>query len=331
MQQIGSTPTQSILNNQNLYISTQKIKSGCTTSSSLIFYHFIIHSKINININNLCPELSPIIISHSVYNKVKELTDNILVLHSKSNKDIQQPYHLLISNERLGLSSICKMHMCLFYLELAELISITYLVNLIEKKSTTILFVNSAFHEQNMGFMNLYQKDDNIYTTNIHDNNIMGSNIASDVAMDVVFMDNLTHLDYHAALKIIYKYQHEGSTLMIKTSDLFYKQSIEFINILKSLYHQVIFIQPSISDVLRGDKYIVCKNKKNNYTVSSFYSDTPWSVHLLNKIEDMNIYFGKKQLESLQQYIESPDNAKFNICKSIQWCKTFKIPYNSLF
>ena len=154
-----------------------------------------------------------------------------------------------------------------------------------------------------------------------------------------IFMNFITRQDYYAVLNIVSMYQKIKGTLVLKTSQLFYKQSIELMVALNAMYAQVAIVQPSISDPLSGELFIVCKGRQKkeltNFQASSTTATGSCSTLFLNKIEELNIYFGKKQLECLQKYMENVGASattstlvQANVAKCIQWCKTFHVPYH---
>jgi len=154
--------------------------------------------------------------------------------------------------------------------------------------------------------------------------------------MDFIFINSVTRLDYYAVLNIVSMYQKIKGTLILKTSQLFYKQSMELMVALNSMYAQVVVVQPSVSDPLSGDMFIVCKGRHKKELTNFQASSCPCPTLFSNKIEELNIYFGKKQLECLQKYMENVCTAttssqlvKANVVKCIHWCKTFHVPHYS--
>ena len=158
----------------------------------------------------------------------------------------------------------------------------------------------------------------------------------------------------------IFKYQNENGISIIKINDIYYKPILDIIYLLTSNFEKNYIIKPSTSNILKFDKYIVCKNfnpifKKiyldklqdllsNNIflfspIISLISSDLPY--YFINKIEEANIIIGHQQLEYMEQFINALKNKckeekieiwkKNNIQKCIQFCEKFKIPYNSFF
>jgi hypothetical protein len=290
------------------------------------------------NITNIHPDNSPVCISHSIHAKIQELLKKAKIAEQPLLMEYEQPYHHLVSTKKIS-SSICKLSLSLFFLELAELTKINYLKNDLENEANPVLFVNETLQES-VEFMSLFRPSGNpslnVYATQLYnkEETLSGCN-----AMEFIFVNQVDRMDYQATLNLVQTHQKDNGTLIIKTSDLFYKQSIEFVRMLNSMYQQIVFIRPSISSLLSGDMFIVCKNKKRKHKMSAVL-DEPllnWPIYLLNKIEDMNIYFGKRQLENIQQYIEktgkfgateTTTNAAIvntNKAKCIQWCNNFQV------
>ena len=152
-------------------------------------------------------------------------------------------------------------------------------------------------------------------------------------------------------------------TCIIKIDNIFYKAIIDIIFLLSSFYDKILLIKPIISNITKGERFIVCKsfncgivensnirNKideqiltKLNYSgtddkgISSLINDEiPY--YFLNKLEESNAVIGQQQLESYDQIInifknrnrdEKIENLKRqNIQKCIQWCEKNQLPHN---
>ncbi len=249
------------------------------------------------------------------------------------NQEYVSPYH------HLTQTTICKTPMQLFFFELLETIKINGLHTALENEYSPILFVNAELPEC-IDFMKLYRSSASLL--NVHVMSIHGiTSVNSYNQMDFIFINFITRQEYYAALNIVSMYQKIKGTLIIKTSKLFYKQSIELMVALNAMYSQVFIIQPSILDPLSGELFIVCKGRQEK-KLTNFHASTiscPCSTLFLNKVEDINIYFGKKQLESLQKYMDNVSSTMLNdtscsshhlintnMTKCIQWCNIFNVP-----
>ena len=154
---------------------------------------------------------------------------------------------------------------------------------------------------------------------------------------------------------IIIKYQANQGTCIIKIDNIFYKPIVDILFILSALYDKLYLIKPIISDITKGERYIICKtfnssvlnqnmlmkqieeklifdvfsnNSQNKYIHSLLNNDIPY--YFLNKLEESNSVIGQQQLEAFDQIIniyknknrdEKLETLKRNhIQKCIQWC-----------
>lgn len=162
-------------------------------------------------------------------------------------------------------------------------------------------------------------------------------------------------------LIIIFMYQTKNGVCFIKIDNIFYKPIIDIIFILSGIYDKVYLVKPSISNITKSDKYIVCKDFKLSnskladklisyindrskyryinepvYIKSIIDNEIPY--YILNRIEESNLIIGQQQMESFDQLInifksknrdEKIDNLKKNhIQKCIQWCEKNQLPHN---
>jgi hypothetical protein len=156
---------------------------------------------------------------------------------------------------------------------------------------------------------------------------------------------------------ILINYQNSNGTCIIKIENIFYKAIIDIIFIFSAIYDKVYLIKPSISQITKGDRYIVCKsynptqpillkqvesqiinilNEKNKFVFSLLKNDIPY--YFLNKLEEINAVIGQQQLEAYDQIInifkstnreEKIELLKRNhIQKCIQWCEKNNLAHN---
>ena len=166
------------------------------------------------------------------------------------------------------------------------------------------------------------------------------------------------------ALFLIFNYQCDEGSCLIKIDNIFYKPVIELLYLFSSFFEKVYIIKPTTTNMATSEKYIVCKNfiSKNvvkiNETTSiekilNEYSnylsthdnqvitsilDKEIPYYFLNKIHDLNSILVQQQLETMEQLmnlLKSKNKEdkiellkKNNIQKSVLWCEKFKIPYN---
>jgi hypothetical protein len=169
-------------------------------------------------------------------------------------------------------------------------------------------------------------------------------------------------------LRLILKCQLANGSCIIKISMLFYKPIIDIIYILSSMYEKVYLIKPNTNNIVKYDKYVVCKgfilNDKKKVVYDNYYNkinsflnvvtikDNPNEYHIksiindeipfyfINKIDDINIIIGQQLLEGLNQLISIVKNKnrdikldnikKINIQRCVQWCEKFNIPCNKI-
>jgi 23S rRNA U2552 (ribose-2'-O)-methylase RlmE/FtsJ len=165
-------------------------------------------------------------------------------------------------------------------------------------------------------------------------------------------------------LLIVLKYQINNGTCIIKIDNIYYKAVIDVIFILSGVYDRIYLVKPSISNITKGERYLICKGfnenlldktkfitsleeniilKMNNNDLmndkcvsSIIENELPY--YLLNKLEESNIVIGQQQLEAYDQIInifknknreEKIENIKrTHIQKCIQWCEKNQLPHN---
>ena len=165
-------------------------------------------------------------------------------------------------------------------------------------------------------------------------------------------------------LLIVIKYQSLHGMCVIKMDNIFYKAVIDVIFILSGMYDKIYLVKPSISNITKGERYLICKGFNENfqnknkllasieenliYTISNSHlmnnkciksivdNDLPY--YLLNKLEESNLVIGQQQLEAFDQIInifknknreDKIENLKrSHIQKCIQWCEKNQLPHN---
>jgi hypothetical protein len=162
---------------------------------------------------------------------------------------------------------------------------------------------------------------------------------------------------------IIIKYQASNGTTIIKVDNIFYKAIVDILFIYSAIYDKVLLVKPIISNVTKGERYILCKgfipledtnilyqvenkimtklkdntlNDKLNHVFSVINNDIPY--YFLNKLEESNAVIGQQQLEAFDQIINIFKNKnredkietlkRNHIQKCIQWCEKNQLPHN---
>jgi len=144
-------------------------------------------------------------------------------------------------------------------------------------------------------------------------------------------------------LLIMTKYQSNNGISIIKLDGIFYKIIIDVIFIFTSIYEKVYLNKPSISNITKGERYIVCKHlnyakvsdtnllmqledqledQLQDYLMVSKSTDQKMHLHslikneipyyFLNKIEESNSVIGQQQLEAYDQVINIFKNKNKN-------------------
>ena len=147
--------------------------------------------------------------------------------------------------------------------------------------------------------------------------------------------------------------------------NIFYKPIIDMLFLLSGIYDRVYIVKPSVTNITKGDRYIVCRmfnlgfseEKKiekqlqekvfiklvskefqddNIHLHSIISNNIPY--HFLNKIEESNAVIGQQQLESYDHIINIIKNKsrddkietlkRNHIQKCIQWCEKNQLPHN---
>jgi len=154
------------------------------------------------------------------------------------------------------------------------------------------------------------------------------------------------------SLMTLLKSQSDNGTAIIKVNYLFHRPILDVVYILSSMYEKVYIVKPNVSNAMSHDKYIVCLNKIPNdelYTINyeillskinkRLYSlvDNNLPLTFVNKINDVNVVLGQRQLEYLDQALTIMSSAnKYelingavskNMQKSASMCEKLGLPY----
>lgn len=270
----------------------------------------------HISLEDLKNDESPPCICDSVWKKVEELKTKHQACLDKTSTVITEPYHFLTTNSHHH--SISKLSLPLFFYELIEIVKTTHLIPLIKNTPLNrMMFGQSQNPEHIKQFVSLYQSGK-------HDGEIS----LMLPPYNIIFMDLVGRSDYLQVVEFVSTHQATNGVLILKTSDLFYKQSIAFLHALNTMYGQIIAFRPSISSSITGDIFLICKHKRGSAVQLNEiqrYDKHKWSMFFLNKVEDLVIYFGKKQLENLLANMDALASEKV-LPKTLQWCKMLQIP-----
>ena len=203
-----------------------------------------------------------------------------------------------------------------------------------------------------------------------------GFDFSSDFNNQEVLAQNLIVAEVLYAISL---QKYEGS-FVLKIFDIFTKATVDLLQLLCSVYDDVIIFKPSTSRIANSEKYVVCKRfnvsdeNTRNALVTKFRNffigiaggggggddddDSATSaansastrmgvlsilraprhnVHLLTRIEEINVMLGQQQIENIANtvsliqfklYDRLESYKRANVQKCISWCEKYNIPYN---
>lgn len=154
--------------------------------------------------------------------------------------------------------------------------------------------------------------------------------------------------------------QKKNGIFIMKIFDVFIQSTIDIIYILNMFYEQVYICKPVTSRPANSEKYIVCKYFKYSNTLhylphfktiisqcqqcKDHYIQQILKIPIhdifINKLEEINIIFGQKQIENITSTLIMIDNyisndtienyKKNNIQQCVQWLTSHNIGYNTV-
>lgn len=347
-------------------------------------YYIIPKNKFNVKLSlqvtdeKIQPHISYSLIFYmnDIYNQLLKLQENIVPEDLEYINKIVNPFEFIHSNVPGSSISVSKVkpESVIFFelMELFQLFNINEILSLEHKinvahlthnysSTTYLLDMLREEHDDNIvsevfdydSLYNLFIK--NVYKTKL---DLIICEFHPDEYNDVKkYIDNMI-----LVLLISIKYQMNNGTCIIKIDNVLYKAVIDVIFILSSVYDKVYLVKPSISNVTKGDRYLICKGFNENYTMQSgllekveelisklgnnefmnkgvksiIENDLPY--YLLNKLEESNIIIGQQQLDAYDLIIhifknknreEKIENIKrSHIQKCVQWCEKNQLPHN---
>lgn len=354
-------------NNFNININVQLTSSEITpyVSYSLIFYMNSIYNQLfkiqemindkdccqdgdnknNISIEYINKMVNPF---EFIYTNVPGSTISV----SKVKPDSSIFFELMELFQLFGINDILTLKNKINIAHLTPNYSSTnYLLNMLREEN------NDCIISKDFNYNNLYELFINKY--NYHKLDLIIFEFNPDEYTDTTkYINNMILI-----LLIIIKNQKNQGISIIKIDNILYKTVIDVIFILSGIYDKMYLVKSSISNITKGERYLICKgfnencnNKKllisieekilsiindnelmNNKCISSIIdNDLPY--YLLNKLEESNIVIGQQQLEAYDQIInifknrnreEKLENLKrTHIQKCIQWCEKNQLPHN---
>jgi hypothetical protein len=262
------------------------------------------------------------------------------------------------------------------FFELLELFQVCNINENFKKKQMINLHV-SPNANSSIYFLNILREDSNDINLNeniitLYERFIKNPNNISIIKYDFLFFEcnkndylNINNYSNFMVfiLYIIIAYQNNDGISIIKIDNLIYKPIIDILYLLTNIFEKVMIIKPSVSNIISGERFIVCKKYINNNFLSknnfeeilykilfniNNYSEKNLSIEsiidneipylFMNKIEESNVVIAQQQLEALDQIINIVKNKnkddkieilkRNHIQKCIQWCDKYKIPHN---
>ena len=356
-------------NNFNININVQLTSSEITpyVSYSLIFYMNSIYNqlfKLQENIDN------------KICDKIDD--DNKNDISIEYINKIVNPFEFIYTNVPGSTISVSKVKPdAIIFFELMELFQLFGINDILTLKnkiniahltpnySSTNYLLNMLREENNDCIISKDFNYDNLYELFItkHYNHKLDLIICEfqpgEYTDTTKYINNMILI-----LLIIIKNQKNQGISVIKIDNILYKTVIDVIFILSGIYDKIYLVKSSISNITKGERYLICKgynenchNKKkllisieenllsilndnelmNNKCISSIIdNDLPY--YLLNKLEESNIVIGQQQLEAYDQIINIFKNRnreeklehlkRIHIQKCIQWCEKNQLPHN---
>jgi len=337
----------------NLQLTNEKIKPYL--SFSLIFY-----------LNDIYSQLF----------KLKDTVNDAATLEY-INK-IVNPYEFINTNVPGTLISVSKVKPeSIIFFELMEVFQLLNINDTFALKSNINIAHLTPNHTSTNDLLNMIREDknDNIYCKDFNFTELYNIFITNNYnnKLDLIICE-FEARDYNntktyiknmlLVLLLVIKYQSNQGICIIKIDNIFYKSIIDILFILSALYDKIYLVKPIISNVTKGERYVICKffntsileksklvSQINETVINTMFNTDSTNTtcvnslinneipyYFLNKIEESNAVIGQQQLESYDQIIniyknknrdEKMENLKKNhIQKCIQWCEKNQLPHN---
>ena len=290
---------------------------------------------------------------------------------------VVNPYEFIHTNvpgTQLSVSKV-KPESSIFF-ELMELFQLFNVNEILNIKHTINIAHLTPNHSSSSYLLNILREDnnDNILCEDFDYDKLCNIFISNnfDKRLDLIicefkakdYTDTNTYIKNMLLIfSIIIKYQSNNGTSIIKVDNIFYKAIVDLLFIFSAIYDKVLLVKPIISNITKGERYILCKgflppedtnilfqvenkimiklkdntlNDKLNHVFSVINNDIPY--YFLNKLEESNAVIGQQQLEAYDQIINIFKNKnredkietlkRNHIQKCIQWCEKNQLPHN---
>jgi hypothetical protein len=349
-------------------------------------YYIIPKNKFNIDIQlEIKNETVKPYISYSIIFYLNDIYKQLFRIDDGEDDEITlehinkvvNPYEFIHSNvpgTQLSVSKV-KPESSIFF-ELMELFQLFNVNEIINIKHTINIAHLTPNHSSTSYLLNILREDnnDNILCEDFDYDKLCNIFISNnfDKKLDLMicefkakdYTDTNTYIKNMLLIfSIIIKYQTINGTTIIKVDNIFYKAIVDILFIYSAIYDKVLLVKPIISNVTKGERYILCKgfipledtnilhqvenkimtklkdntlNDKLNHVFSVINNDIPY--YFLNKLEESNAVIGQQQLEAFDQIINIFKNKnredkietlkRNHIQKCIQWCEKNQLPHN---
>jgi hypothetical protein len=345
------------------------------------------NDKISININASSDEKLEPFVSTSVFHYLNVVLRQIEEINKKDDNinydliyKISNPYEFIFSNVPGLKYSVSKLKPLnnIFYIFMEILINFNILDFFNGSEIKTFFYGKNT--NSTIDCMNMLREDYNdTYHFQSEINPITSEDLKSTEkkSFDFMFFELKNYVNEDQTneyiitmircLQRILIYQKKNGICVIKLNNLFYKPLIEILYILTNLYSKIYIVKMNTTNIVNGERIIVCKNfiqndeywvehdsikylglannlqlQLENITNSGVLIesiiDNKLPYYFINKIEDSNINIGHSQIEQLDLILYMIKNKnrddkietikKNNIIKCVQWCEKYKIPYN---
>ena len=347
--------------------------------------NFNIHINLQLTNEKIKPYLSYSLIFYlnDIYSQLFKLEDNLNVSDSEVTLEyinkIVNPFEFIHTNVPGSIISVSKVkpESSIFFelMEVFQLLNMNDSFSLKNKINIAHLTPNNASTNYLLNMIR-EDKDDNILCEDFNYDHLYNMFITNtyENKLDLIICEFEGHefnntkkyiKNMLLVLMIVIKYQTNQGTCVIKIDNIFYKSIIDILFILSAIYDKIYLVKPIISNITKGERYLICKsfnsgildksnlsaqiNEKiikptlNNYSLNNNNSvssliDNEIPYYFLNKLEESNAVIGQQQLEAYDQIIniyknknrdEKMENLKRNhIQKCIQWCEKNQLPHN---
>lgn len=341
--------------------------------------NFVDISKIDINLQLTNDKLKSFI-SHSLFFYLNDIQKQLQKIQ-KNNSELSFEYINRIINPFENIYSVLPSLLnnsnpeTSIFFELLELLQLFNIGELVDKKQQ----INAAYLTNNyssilqlINIVREYNDDTTIssdfnynFLFHLFINNNFKYNI--DLFICEFYPDDYTNTNKYIknmllVLLIAIKHQSNNGLCIIKIDGIFFKAIVDIIFILSTLYDKLYLVKPTIINISKGDKYLICKGFNSDKTLSTetlqkkiadilnSYDDNDNKQNIysimnneipaffLNKLEESNIIIGQQQIETYDQIInifkhkncdDKLDILKKNyIQKYIQFYEKNYLPYN---